>query len=79
MATALVCTVDVYGNDTQWGQCVACGGNMPNTALLVTEYDWRGCAVTYCADCVASGQAAYDVADRRGDRAAMAAADTAGE
>ena len=40
--------------------CRACGGAISD-----------GCCTGYCADCVASGQAAYDVADRAGDRAAM--------
>ncbi len=43
--------------------CRACGCSAFDLHLMVP--------VGYCAECVASGQAAYDVADRAGDRAAM--------
>ena len=46
--------------------CATCGAAAFDLHLTVP--------VGYCNECVASGQAAYDVADRAGDRAAMNAA-----
>ena len=43
--------------------CLACGAAAFDLHLTVP--------VGYCNGCVASGQAAYDVADRAGDRAVM--------
>lgn len=45
--------------------CLACGGAAFDLHLTAP--------VGYCNECVASGQAAYDVADRAGDRIGMMA------